>query len=732
MEENRRLLAEGLAEEALQRIEQAARDDPRNPELRAQVFSQREALVAKHLADAEVFRRAGNFDAAEAGYARVFRVDPANQRARAAIVGVQAERRWAAQAAEAEALLAKGDIGAAEQRLRSIQVENPSLPAAQDLARRIAERQAAVPADSRARAALAKPVTMEFREANIRTVFEVISRTAGMNFVFDKDVRPDTKVTIFVRNSSIEDVVKLVLATNQLEKKQLNENSMLIYPNTPAKQKEYQELVVRAFYLANADAKQTLAMLKTVLKTRDAYVDDKLNLLVMRDTPGAVRLAEKMIAAQDLAEPEVTLEVEVLEIKRSRLTDLGIQYPNQLTVLNIVPAPTTQAATGGVILSTTNATTTTTQLTLDAIRHGVKGGQVGIPNPVVNLRDEEGDTNLLANPRIRVKNREKAKIHIGDKVPVITTTSTANVGVSESVNYLDVGLKLDVEPSVFLDNEVSIKVGLEVSSIVREIRSTAGTLTYQVGTRNASTTLRLRDGETQVLAGLINDEDRKSASRLPGLGELPVVGRLFSSHREEKVKTEIVLLITPRVVRNLPRLEFRAAEVSAGTENAAGTVPLAMRPTAPGALALSSRGGAVTAPGPGGRAAAQAPRDAPPPPEENAVLVLSGAARAATGQDIGVGIALPPSARSAEVTLAYDATVLRESALPDGGTNPGRITLKLDRPVDGPVSLGAQLRVVGKEPAFSQITVDSASVRDASGRDLPVTLPAPIEFQVGK
>lgn len=161
---------------------------------------------------------------------------------------------------------------------------------------------------------------------------------------------------------------------------------------------------------------------------------------------------------------------------------------------------------------------------------------------------------------------------------MITNTSTATGFVAESVNYLDVGLKLDVEPTVTLEDEVGIKVGLEVSSIVREIESTAGTLTYQLGTRNASTTLRLKDGETQVLAGLISDEDRKTANQIPGLGELPIVGRLFGSHSDTKNKTEIVLLITPRIVRNIARPDIAMEEFASGTEAAIGAPALSLRP----------------------------------------------------------------------------------------------------------------------------------------------------------
>jgi general secretion pathway protein D len=160
---------------------------------------------------------------------------------------------------------------------------------------------------------------------------------------------------------------------------------------------------------------------------------------------------------------------------------------------------------------------------------------------------------------------------------VITTTAGATGFVSESVNYLDVGLKLEVEPQVFLEDDVGIRVGLEVSNISQEITSASGTVAYQVGTRNASTVLRLRDGETQVLAGLINDEDRRSATQVPGLWRLPVIGRLFTSHNDTANKTEIVLLITPRVVRNIERPGPAVESFNSGSEmevGGAGAAPL--------------------------------------------------------------------------------------------------------------------------------------------------------------
>jgi general secretion pathway protein D len=426
------------------------------------------------------------------------------------------------------------------------------------------------------REGLRKPVSLEFRDANIKAVFEALSRSTGVNFVFDREVKPDLKVTVFLQKTTVDDAINVITVTNQLEKKYLNDNTVLIYPNTASKQKDYQELMVKTFYLANAEAPKILTMLKTVLKTRDIYADDKLNSITVRDTPAAIRLVEKMVAAQDLAEPEVTLEVEVLEISRSRLTELGIDPPGQFTLLNIVPSPTETVAANGTVVTNVNPVTTTSQLTLQNLKH-FNAGNLGIPNPTANIHAEIGNSNLLANPRIRVKNKDKAHILIGDKVPVITTTSTANVGVSESVSYLDVGLQLDVEPNVYLNSEVGIKVGLEVSSIVKEVTTKSGTLTYQIGTRSANTELRLKDGETQALAGLINDQERHSADGLPGFIDIPIVNRLFSSGTDQHDKTEIVLLITPHIVRNIAYSADAPLEYSAGTETTSGSVALQLR-----------------------------------------------------------------------------------------------------------------------------------------------------------
>ncbi len=739
----------GRWEEALPLLEQAARENPTKPQYRAAYIRTRDLALGQLLAEADYALNAGELDLAQARLNRALGIDPHHSRALTALTLVQAERRQREQVAAAERLFAQGELAGAEAALRPVLAHNPNQREARALMRRIAERQAAAQAVAvpSLGASFQKPVSLEFREASMRAVFELLSRTSGVNFVFDRDVRPDLRVTIFVRDTSIDDVIKLILATNQLERKVLSPNVVLIYPNTPAKAREYVDLVTRSFYLGNADPKQTLNMIRTIVKTRDVYIDEKLNLLVMRDTPGAVRMAEKLVAMQDLAEPEVTLEVEVLEVSRSRALELGIRFPDKINF-----GPLGDAAGGAPAAF--------------AFSRGALTASVANPAFVINLRQQEGLANVLANPRIRVRNREKARIHIGEKVPVVTTTSTANVGVSASVSYLEVGLKLDVEPNVYLDDEIAIKVALEVSNIIETI-DLLNTRAYRLGTRNAATTLRLRDGETQVLAGLIQDEDRRTASKVPGLGELPVVGRLFTSNNDQTAKTEIVLLITPRVVRNVVRPEAYAAEFFSGTEAAAGAPPLRLG-SGPGAsIALSSsQGGAAptgsAAPLPGALLSMQPPAGAtttlvppiptsallgaqpaaPPLPASSAAqgnpaaLIFGAPGQAVLGKDLAVTLGVPATAnvRSIQADIYYDPSLFEVASPAPGSTNPsvaitprepGRVTVRIENPNPGgaPPAASVQLRAIGKERASTQLVATNITVEDLAGRSLPGDAP---------
>ena len=563
--ENRELIEAGNIEEGLQRIEEQVQQNPNDVELRNYYLRHRAVAVQNWLSTGDNSLIAGQFDLADEAYRKALRFDENNARAYQGIKAVEATRRHKAALGDADAALKAGNTAEATGILKKVLSENPQNREAAAMLRRIDEQQVkAEQAAPELSAALKKPITLEFRDAPLRQVFELISKQTGLNFIFDKDVPQDARATVYVKNTSIEDVIRFVLVTNQLDRKVLNDNTVLIYPNTPNKARDYKELVVRSFYLSNADVKQTATMVRQLVKTRDLYVDEKLNLLVARDTPEAVRIVEKLIASQDLAEPEVMIEVEVLEVSHNTLEAIGVQWPSQIAAGIKGAAGTAGQITGTELLNFNSGLVSVT-----------------VPDPLIalNLRQQAGRSNLLANPRIRAKSREKARIHIGDRVPVITTTAGATGFVSESINYLDVGLKLEVEPQVYLDNDVGIKVGLEVSSVGQQTKTSSGTVAYTVGTRNTATTLRLRDGETQILAGLISDEDRRSASQVPGVSKLPMLGRLFKSTDDNVTKTEIVLLMTPRVVRNIERPSARIEHFSSGTDAEVGGAGVALPPT---------------------------------------------------------------------------------------------------------------------------------------------------------
>ena len=649
LREGRALMSAGQYEAGLEKFRVASAEAPGNAKLRAEYLTQRDAAVETLLRDADSARRGGRFDEADAAVARAATLGAEEARVRAARTILARDRRHQQVLQEAKDRLQKGEREQAAALTREVLLENPRQREAQNLRRRIdEERHRAGLAAPVLRSRLAKPVTLQFREAPVRQVFDALSRSTGINFIFDREVRPDLRTSIYVTGVAVEDAVDLILLPSQLDKKVLSETSVLIYPGTPAKQREYQDLAIRTFYLENADVKQALSMVKTMLKTKDVYVDEKLNLLVMRDTPEAIRLAEKLIAAQDLAEPEVVLEVAVLEISRTRLTELGVKWPENLSLSLVDP--------------------TGPPLFLDELRNMGRADVAVSPSPSVtlNARRTRGDSNLLANPRIRVKSREKARILVGDRLPVISaivTPSTTTAVTTETVTYLDVGLKLEVEPTVHLDDEVAIKIAMEVSTASNRRTTQNGTTVYDIGTRNANTTLRLRDGETQVLMGLIRDDDRRTASGVPGLGDLPILGRLFASHLDDTQKTEVVLSITPRVVRNVQRADVGLSEFWSGTEAVLRSEPIQLRPALQEPTAVKPGAAA------GGAPAAAAPAaEAAPSPANDMRLSWAGPASARVGEEVEVELraTISQPVTSASLQFGFDPAVLEVVGIAEG------------------------------------------------------------------
>lgn len=549
-EQGKRLLQDNKVFEGLQQLQEAVVKNPGNNEFKLVYKTAQNRAVQGLLRHAERLLRAGRLEAAEQAFTQVQSLDASNDVAEQGLLQVKQQRALLLKLQNLRTAKQSGDwlqvLGLAKSMLLQQPDHTEALNAHQEAAWKLAPP---VQEDALG-AAFRKPTSLEFREAPLRQIFDVLSRSSGLNFIFDKELnKPDLKASITLRDGTVETALNLLLTANQLDMQVSNANTVLIYPATAAKLKDYQELSVRMFPMVYADAKFVAAAIKTLFKGREPVVDDKLNLLVVRDTPAAIRVMEKLVRLYDVPESEVMLELEILEVSRSKLLQLGVGWPEGLTLTPLAGEGATSLTLRG--LRNLNADTT--------------GAQLG--SMTLNLNQQDDNVNVLANPRIRVINKEKAKVMIGDRVPVVTVTTSPTGGFAENVTYVDVGLKLDVEPVIYRGSDISIKVSMEVSTISGSQTTKLGTVAYSFGTRNAMTTLRLKDGETQVLAGLINDEDRDSARKIPGAGELPVLGKLFGASRDQSKKTEIILSITPRLVRHSMLRESLELEFPSGPES---------------------------------------------------------------------------------------------------------------------------------------------------------------------
>lgn len=504
------------------------------------------AKVNEYLSQAQQAWETEDLDKLEAIYTELAAYDEGNLRAEEGLRNVGLARQHLVLLADAQKHLniSDADDEIAKTKLHEILLERPDHPVAKPLYDTLVKKQElAAQEKSHKKLVYKNPVTMQFRDVSLKMIFEALSKTTHINFILDKDVPSDQKATIYVESMIFNDALDLLLQTNQLEKKVLSENSAIIYVNDVLHQRDYKDLSVRNFTLDFADAKQVSSTLRSMLNIRQVEVDTRLNGLMIKDSPEVLALAEKIINSLDIPDPEVMLEMEVLEVKRSKLQDLGVKVPTSIDV----PFPS-----GGITFSQLNNTP------------AVLNAQLGL-----SFSANNSDVNLLANPRIRVKNKDVAKIHIGERVPVFTANISSTGVSSQTIQYIDAGLKLEAEPNISASGDVTIKINLNVGSIGDAITNGQSTA-FRVGTRSATTQLRLHDGETQILAGLIDDQDRKNVDKIPGIGNLPLLGKLFSKQKDDKSKTEIVLSITPHIVRDRKTSSANQTEYWVGSESQTG------------------------------------------------------------------------------------------------------------------------------------------------------------------
>lgn len=380
------------------------------------------------------------------------------------------------------------------------------------------------------------PDSVVFRDASSRDVYAAIGKFTNLSVMFDPTFR-DQPVSIDLRGQSLDEALNGLSLTTRNFWRMTAPRTITVVPDTAAKRREYEEEIVRTFYLSNADLKETIDMLRIVVDARRIASVTATNAITIKDTAERITAAGKIITAIDKARPEVIIDVELLEVNRTHLQEYGLQIasPGQ---------PGISGAAGvkeGLSLrSLSNLTSADVLLT-------------SLPSLYYRLLKTDSATRILANPQLRTSEGIPAQARFGERVPVPVTTFApiAAGGVQTqpitSFNYEPIGVNIDITPRMHHDDSVTLSLKVELSSISGKGFGDLPTF----GSRQINTVIRLKDGETNMLAGLIRDEERTSVATIPLLGDIPVLGHLFAYNRKEAQETDIILTLTPRIVRVL-------------------------------------------------------------------------------------------------------------------------------------------------------------------------------------
>jgi general secretion pathway protein D len=418
------------------------------------------------------------------------------------------------------------------------------------------------------------PASLTFRDASSRDVFMTIARFANISLIFDTAFR-EAQVSVDLRNASLEDALNTVAGATRTFFRVTAPNTIVVIPDTPAKRREYEEEIVRTFYLSNADLKETMDMLRMVLDARRISPTTATNALTIKDTPERIAAAGRVVSAIDKARPEVIIDVELLEVDRTRLMDYGLQIAS--------PGNPPVGINGSAAIATDPNGT----ISLQALKNLTASDLLfsGLPSLFYRLLKTDTNTRILANPQLRTADGSPAHAGFGQQVPVPVTTFApiATGGTPQqpitSFNYQNIGVNIDITPRTHHDDDVSLSLKVGVTSISGS--GFGGLPTFN--NREVSTIIRLRDGETNMLAGLIRDDERRTLDGIPGLSDIPGVGRLFARNQKTTEQTDIILTLTPHIIRvlDLTEADLRPFKVGRDSVLPLAELPLPAEPPKP-------------------------------------------------------------------------------------------------------------------------------------------------------
>ncbi len=579
---------QGRWDEAVAAYRVASKKDPFDADIQKRLDQAKARAAAQHYEAGRTYLKENRLAESLYEFKTALSLDPSREEHHAGFADVLRLKRAREELQNAERLRSLGRLDEAMDAYeRAVQMD-PSLTQALEGITTVSSEQQAIQSFGTP----SQPITLRFQNARLREVFEILARTGGINVLFDKDVRDDP-VTIFIKETPFNEAMDLILSLNGLTAKRTNQDTVIVYPNTKPKRDQYEDMMIRTFYLSNAKAKDMVNLVRTMLDTKKVYVNEPLNALVVRDTAAKLTLAERVILANDRRESEVLLDVEVFEVNRTKTLEFGLKYA-KTAGFGVVPPGFTGPPTAGTF-------TFTFQQLSDL---GPENYVVSLPTAViVDFFKQASDSKTIASPKIRVINGKQAVINVGDKQPILLSTTNVLPGQAAtgavpttstvtSIEFKDTGLKLTVEPIVHLSDEITLKLKIEVTRLGDRVilQSSPEISQFRFGTRVAETTLNMKHDETVLLAGLIQDDERKTIQGIPWIDDIPLLGPLLRSTKKETVETEIVLTITPRVLRNVEPPALGAQAFWSGTETDFAAGPLngsprrvSLAPTSPGA-----------------------------------------------------------------------------------------------------------------------------------------------------
>jgi general secretion pathway protein D len=528
--------------QAILEYRQASRDEPDDIEIRSHL-KQMELKAAEHYYHrGEIALGKGDLEGGIGLFQQGLVAMPENDKLQAALKNAELRKEATVLYQEGVSLLGAGKVEDAKRRFNSALEANPDMKEAAAHLAAIDKQEKSAKGDTLALSSTA-PITLNFRETDIRDAYEFLTKSFGVNVIFDDGVK-NVPVTLFAKDVTFEQGLSLLLATSKTFYRKIGPNTILVALDNKEKRGQYEDQIVRTFELNTVRAKDMADIIKGVFTVKKIVVNEQLNNLTVRDSEDIVRLVDRMIQNNDKKLAEVVLDVEILEINRTKSENLGLDFGSYQVTAAIPPYPINTAYS-------------------DALNSGT----LTLPSATLHFFKQDVDAKTLANPRIRVLSGKSAKIHIGDRVPLIATTIQDATGqVRNTYDYKELGIRLTAEPVVHLDNSVTVKLGMEVSSLGQNLGSPSQPA-YSIGSRDAETSMLLRDGETAILGGLIQDSERNAKVTIPGVGDVPALGALFSNYNNSKSRTDVLLTITPRVVRGWELPAVAGRQFYSGTEN---------------------------------------------------------------------------------------------------------------------------------------------------------------------